>query len=186
MAEINTEIYEKVITDILPGLTMFVRDVDLSPVCAKQYKPGMIIMERGFTDASNRVMGMITSHRFAILSNHVADFRAYEHDTNWGLFVAQRSSHFKVLDVYEYQGKTQILLLHLPDDNRWTLFQNMEMSIERQLIHDCRKRFENKSVLKPVPELAAKDWLARCAAPLGMDNAGNLFDPMETENGEIS
>lgn len=124
MTEINTEIYEKVITDILPGLTMFVRDVDLSPVCAKQYKPGMIIMERGFTDASNHVMGMITSHRFAILSNHVADFRAYEHDTNWGLFVAQRGSHFKVLDVYEYQGETQILLLHLPDDNRWTLFQN--------------------------------------------------------------
>ena len=60
-------------------------------------------------------MGMVTSHRYAILSNHMGDFREYEHGTNWGLFVAKHS-HFKVIDIYEYNGKTQILLLHLPDD----------------------------------------------------------------------
>lgn len=173
---IDTKLLERAINDILPGLTMYVRDVNLPPEIAEKYKPGMIIMERGFTDASNRVMGMVTSHRFSILSNHMADFREFEHGTNWGLFVAQRNAHFKVIDVYEYQGKTQILLLHLPDDSRWKLFRNFKMSIEDFFIGDCRNRFEVKSVQIPVPELSKDDWLARCAFPLGMDHSGNFFD----------
>ena len=173
---IDIEMYESLINEILPGLTMYVRDVDLSPVLAAKYEPQTIIMERGFTDASCRVMGMITTHRYAILSNHMADFGKFEHDTNWGLFVARHNAHFKVLDVYEYQGKTQILLLHLPDDKRWKMFDNVKLSIEDQLIEDSRKRFENKSVQKPAPELITKDWLARCSAPLGMNDAGELFD----------
>ena len=52
----------------------------------------------------------------------------------------------------------------------------MTFSIEEQLIETSRQRFEKKAFLPPVPELAKEDWLARCAAPLGMDNEGNLFD----------
>lgn len=174
--DIDVKSYEDVINEILPGLTMYVRDVNLSPVCADKYEPQTIIMERGFTDASSRIMGMVTTHRYAILSNHMADFGQYEHETNWGLFVAKHNAHFKVLDVYEYLGKTQILLLHLPDDSRWKMFENVKLSVEDQLIEDSRKRFENKSVQEPVPELITEDWLARCAAPLGMNDAGELFD----------
>lgn len=173
---IDKELYEKVINEILPGLTMYVRDVNLPPICAEKYEPQTIIMERGFIDASSRVMGMITTHRFSILSNHMADFSEYEHDTNWGLFVARNNAHFKVLDVYEFQGRTQILLLHLPDDRRWKLFENVKLSIEDQLIEDSRKRFENKSVQEPVPELVTEAWLARCSSPLGMNDAGEFFD----------
>lgn len=169
---------EDTMNEILPGLTMYVRDVDLPPVCAEQYKPGRIILERGFTDASCRVMGMVTTHRYAILSNHMANLGAFEHGTNWGLFVANRNAHFKVLDVYDYQGRTQILLLHLPDDARWKLFENLTFSIEEQLIASSRQRFESKALLPPAPELAKEDWIARCAFPLGMDDAGNLF-PLE-------
>ena len=167
---------EQLLNEIFPGLTMFVRDLDLPPALEERYKPGRILREKGFTDASCRVMGMVTTHRFAILSNHMADLGAYEHGTNWGLFVANRSAHFKVLDVYEYQGRTQILLLHLPDDDRWRIFEDVTFSIEEQLIETSRQRFEKKAFLPPVPELAKEDWLARCAAPLGMDNEGNLFD----------
>ena len=166
---------EQMLNETLPGLTMYVRDVNLPPACAEQYKPGRIILERGFTDASCRVMGMVTTHRYAILSNHMANLGAFEHGTNWGLFVANRNAHFKVLDVYEYRGRTQILLLHLPDDDRWSHFENITFSIEEQLIDTSRQRFENKAFLQPIPELAKEDWLARCAFPLGMDDAGNLF-----------
>ena len=172
----DKDLFEKTLNDILPGLTMYVRDANLSPICAEKYHSDMIIMERGFTDASNRVMGMVTSHRFAILSNHMADLREYEHGTNWGLFVAQRNSHFLILDVYKYQGHTQILLLHLPNDKRWKLFINTKADIIDSLIDDCRKRFRNKLVQHPVPELTTNDWLNRCAAPLGMDDNGILFD----------
>ena len=126
--DLDVKKIEDAINDIMPGLTMYVRDVNLTDEIASKYQPGMIIMEKGFTDASNRVMGMVTSHRYAILSNHMGDFREYEHGTNWGLFVAKNNSHFKVIDIYEHNGKTQILLLHLPDDKRWKLFDNVYMS----------------------------------------------------------
>ena len=100
--DIDLELFEKTVNEILPGLSMYVRDVNLSPICASKYVPDTIIMERGFTDASSRVMGMVTTHRISILSNHMADFGEYEHDTNWGLFVAKNNSHFKILDVYNY------------------------------------------------------------------------------------
>ena len=174
--DIDINLFEDLINEILPGLTMYVRDVNLSLVCAKKYEPQTIIMERSFTDASSRVMGMVTTHRYAILSNHMADFGEFEHGTNWGLFVARNNAHFKVLDIYEYQGRTQILLLHLPDDRRWKLFENVKLSIEDQLIKDSRERFENKSVQNPIPELITKEWLARCSSPLGMTDSGVFFD----------
>ena len=43
-------------------------------------------------------------------------------------------------------------------------------------IKDSRKRFENKSVQDPLPELSTEEWLASCSAPLGMNDAGELFD----------
>lgn len=178
MENIDIATYEKLLNDVFPGLTMYVRDADLSPVCASRYQPGMIILERGFTDASCRVMGMVTTHRCAILSNHMADFSMFEHGTNWGLHVAQAGSHFKVLDVYDYHGKIQILLLHLPDDGRWKLFRDTQFSIEEQLIETSRQRFRVKSGADPIPELAQRNWLDRCSAPLGMDDAGRLF-PLE-------
>lgn len=174
--DFDVELLEKTINEILPGLTMYVRDVNLAPELAAKYEPQTIIMERGFTDASCRVIGMVTTHRFAILSNHMADFSEYEQGTNWGLFVARHNAHFKVLDIYEYQGRTQILLLHLPDDTRWKMFKNVKLSVEEQFIEDSRKRFENKSVQDPVPELVTEEWLDRCSAPLGMNETGEFFD----------
>ena len=105
---VSVEVLEQAINDMLPGLANHVRDVNLDPKIAELYKPGIILREKAFVDASRRVGGMVTTHRFAILSNHMADFTQFERDTNWGLCVAQRESHFKVMDVYEYNGKTQI------------------------------------------------------------------------------
>lgn len=174
--ELNVKELEALINDILPGLTMYVRDVNLPPEFATKYEPGMIIREKGFTDASNRVMGMITTHRYAILSNHMRDLREFEHGTNWGLFVAKSDAHFKVLDIYIYQDKTQILLLHLPDDERWSLFENIKISIEDELISDSRKRFEDKCMAEVIPELATDVWLDRCKFPIGMSDEGEFFD----------
>ena len=175
-SHIDIAFYQKLMNDMFPGLQMFVRDVNLPPACASKYIPGMIIKERGFTDASGRVMGMVTTHRYAILSNHMPSLAAFEHGTNWGLHVAQHGSHFKVLDVYEYLGRTQILLLHLPDDDRWKMLRNVKFDLEDNLISTSRARFEIKSVVDPVPELVKEDWQARCAEPLGMDMNGNLFE----------
>lgn len=170
------EILQATINEIFPGLTMFVRDVNLPQELAIRYEPGMIIGEKGFTDASCRIGGMVTSHRYTILSNHMGDLRPFEHGTNWGLFVAQHDAHFKVLDIYKYQGKSQITLLHLPDDERWKLFENVQLSMEEELILTCRQRFESKCREEVIPELATEEWLARCQFPLGFSNQGDLFE----------
>lgn len=172
---IDLDTYEELMNDILPGLQMFVRDVDLAPECIGKYRPGMLVREKAFTDASRRVRGMVTRHRYAILSNHMADLSVFEQGTNWGLCAARPDSYFKVLDLYECRGRIQILLLHLPDDHRWELMEHVELSIEKELIETSRFRFEIKSALEPLPELAADDWLNRCRLPIGMDERGNLW-----------
>ena len=159
-----------------PGLMMFVRDVDLPDDIAKKYVPGLIIREKAFVDASHRVMGMMTTHRFGILSNHMANFEHFEHGTNWGLCVSKRDSHFKVLAVHEYCGKTLILLLHLPDDEDWKLFQNVNISIESEITSSSIERFESKCNLEVIPELATEQWLERCSFPIGMTDKGDFFD----------
>lgn len=173
--QFDAGLIQSVMNDTFPGLTMYVRDVDLPKELEERYVPGEFLRELGFTDASARVMGMVTTHRFAILSNHMGDLSAFEHGTNWGLHVANKGSRFKVLDICRYQGKTQILLLHLPDDHRWKLFEKATFSLEEDLIKSCRQRFENKCCLPPVPELATPEWKARCADPIGMDAAGVRF-----------
>ncbi len=114
-------------------------------------------------------MGMKTSHRFAILSNHMEELSN-------GIMVAQSNSHFVVLDNYEYHGKTLITLLHLPNDKRWKLFQNVRLDIYDDIIKETRERFENKCEQAVIPELATEEWLKRCSHPLGMDMQGNMFD----------
>ncbi|GEM_PF-276774 len=158
-----------------PGLTMFVRDVSLPDTIASKYKENMILREKGLTDTSFRVMGMSTTHRYSILSNHMRDLRFNEQTIKWGLCVATVDSYFKVLDIYQYGNKTQILLLHLPEDGDWKLFQNVVFSLEGDLIKTSRERFESKCNEAPIPELATEEWLARCAFPLGMDGYGNFF-----------
>ncbi len=159
-----------------PGLKMFVRDVNLPDTIASKYKQGMIIREKGLTDTSVRVTGMITTHRYSILSNHMRDLRFNEKTINWGLCVATADSYFKVLDTYQYGNKTQILLLHLPEDEDWKLFQNIVFSLESDLIKTSRESFKNKCNEAPIPELATEEWLSRCAFPLGMDDNGNFFE----------
>jgi len=167
---------ENAFNKTLSGLAIFARDVNLPENLAKKYGPGMIIREKAFVDASYKIGGMITTHRYMILSNHMADLEEYENDTNWGLCVAARDSHFKVLTVHEYDGKTMILLLHLPNDEDWELFVDLKTNVDEELISASVERFEARCNTEAVPELTAEVWLDRCSFPIGMDADGNFFD----------
>jgi hypothetical protein len=173
--EIDTARLEALVNQVYPGLQMLVRDARLPAPVLASYRVGMVIREHAYTDMTSRVMGMVLPHRYAILSNHVADFSQYEHGTGWGLHVAARGSHFKVLDVFQHQGKTQILLLHLPDDENWVHFQDTVVSIDEELVETSRERFVANCSLEPIRELSTEEWMERCAFPLGMDEHGSLF-----------
>lgn len=160
-----------------PGIALFARDVNLPEELARKYVPGLLIREKAFTDASSRFMGMVTTHRYVILSNHMADLSQFEH-VHWGLHAAQKDSHFKVLGRHTHEGKTGIFLLHLPDDESWRLWQTAEFAMDRQLYDMAVQRFSAKCTQSPVPELTAKEWLDRCAFPVGMSNEGQFW-PLE-------
>lgn len=88
-----------------------------------------------------------------------------------------KDSHFKVLDIYAKEGKTQVTLLHLPDE-QWHLFKNMCTNLDEEVVSYTRKRFDDCLSLPTIPELATPRWLERCAFPLGMSDEGIMF-PLE-------
>jgi len=167
---------EDVINRTFEGLAVYVRDVNLPDAVAGKYTPGLLVREPAFIEASCRVMGMCTTHRFGILSNHMISLEEFERGTNWGLYVANRDSRFKVMAVREYSGKTLILLLHLPDDDDWKAFRNVTSDIEKDIISEAIEYLEEKCNLEVIPELATGEWQQRCAFPIGMDDAGNFYD----------
>ena len=175
--------------NMYPGITLFARDVNLLPGFAEKYRAGMIIREKGFTDATIRFGGMATSHRYVILSNHMKNFAMLENGTNWGLYVANRDAHFKVLGQVTYKGKTGIFLLHLPDDETWKAYQTIEFSLDKELYEKAVSRFQAKALDAPVPELAAREWLDRCQFPVGMSDGGQFWPleelPEQWQNPEI-
>ena len=170
---------EAIADRVYPGIALFARDVNLPPVLAQRYTKGLVIREKAFTDATSRFMGMVTTHRFVILSNHMTDLSQFmEQNTRWGLCVANRDSHFKVLGQSTYRGKTGIFLLHLPDDVSWKLWLTAEFSMDRQLYDMAVQRFTAKCSQLPVPELSTDAWLDRCAFPVGMSDEGEFW-PLE-------
>jgi hypothetical protein len=176
MEDYNTKRYVDAMNRILSGLQMFVRDTNLSYETTSKYKIGTILREPTFCDTSRRVGGMITTHRYSILSNHFKDLSDFEFGTNWGLCVCNRDSHFKVLDIHEINNKTQILLLHLDED--WKLFENIKTNIEDNLVIECRQIFKNKCNDVTIPELEDGIWLDRCQYPIGI-NDNNEYFPLE-------
>jgi hypothetical protein len=117
---------------------------------------------------------MTTSHRYAIISNHVANFSQFEDGTNWNLHTAAPNSKFKVLDVYEFKGKTQILLLHLIE-NLEDFFVDND-TIDEECVAWARNIFVESFEKEVIEEVNSEEWLERCSFPIGMDNEGNLWN----------
>lgn len=105
----TNEQLQAVADKMYPGMALFARDVNLPAELARKYVPGQVIREKAFTDASIRFMGMVTTHRYVILSNHMKDLSPFEHDTDWGLHVANKDSHFKVLGQLQHAGTNHLL-----------------------------------------------------------------------------
>lgn len=178
MTEADKIDLELAVNRTFPGLTMYARDVNLAPALEKKYKKGLILREKAFVDASSRFMGMVTTHRFIILSNHMVDLDKLAPDKHWGLHTAQRDSRFKVLGTVVRDGLTGIVLLHLPGEGLWKAFMDRESSLEQQMFEKAAERFAVKCRAETVPELAEAEWLDRCAFPVGMNDAGELW-PLE-------
>lgn len=67
----NKKTFKEILNDTVTDTALVVRDINLSKDLEERYIPGTIILERGFTDASYKVGGMLTSHRYAIITNKI-------------------------------------------------------------------------------------------------------------------
>lgn len=162
-----------VVESTLRHASKYVRDVNLKPELASKYEIGQIITEKAFVDASDKIGGMVTTHRYLILSGYMADFSQFEEKTGWGLHVANRDSSFKVMDVYEFEGKTQIILLQLPDSFEKVFEVTRKM--EKKLVSKLRHEFEKTLEMEPILSLTSDRWLDRCSFPLGMSDEGEFY-----------
>ena len=176
-AEVPGWFCERMVDDALRGLRPYVRDAWLRPSVAALYRPGMLLRSPVPVEATSRLGGMRTSQRFTILSNHMVDVgRLFDDDDMLvrGQHAADSGSRFLVLDVYASGGKTQVLLLHLPDDERWELYPSLGSPAVRALVPALRRRFEQSRRLRVSPELD-DDWLTTCHDPVGVGEDGAPF-----------
>ncbi|MBR4448365.1 NADAR family protein [Methanobrevibacter sp.] len=163
----------QIIRQILQGGSRYVRDVDLDDALAGKYEAGQILTEKAFVDATPKIGGMLTSHRYLIISQYMADLSQFEHGTGWGLHTAARNSRFKVLDVYTFNGKTQIVLAQLPDGFE-EVFETTS-SLERKIVVKIRKEFKETLKFDPIDEVNTPEWRQRVSFPIGMSDEGEFF-----------
>lgn len=161
------------------GLKAYVRDVNMPESFEEKYFKGLLVREPDVTEASGRIAGMVTDHRFVILSNHMEKSTDPE-DAELGVFVAQPGARFKVLGRCTHEGKTAIVLLHLPDEQEfWSKFWGATFPHDKKLMASAAEHFREKEVpAEPVEALCSEDWIARCSMPIGMDEFGKKH-PLE-------
>lgn len=181
MENFTNEQIEEVMNSTFAGLSLFYRDTNLTEQQLAVYQTGMILQEKGFTDASYRGGGLATKHRFLIASARAKNAAMFEHGTNWGLVIMNSGSFFKVLDIYTVQDKTQITLLHIPEEGV-ELFSKAKINIEDQIVAKAREGFEQKLSLPPIPELTTEEWLVRTKNPVGISADGKPWYKISDAN----
>ncbi|WP_124061388.1 DUF3320 domain-containing protein [Gordonibacter sp. Marseille-P4307] len=126
---------QRLAIDTFAGGEVLFADADLTPEQASRYALGMLVREPESLRVTRSNDAPAGRFRFAVATNSAA-----EED---GSRVIPGGARFKVLDICEHDGRTQIALLHLPGDEQWRLFGEVEFSSERDAVDACRSAFED-------------------------------------------
>lgn len=177
---------EEIVNWTLSGLTMYYRDSELSSAVVSKYKVGQIFRSRTFVDVSSFAGKLTKNCRFIFASTKAAPLYQINPSTEkWGLHTINANSYFKVLDVYEKDGKTQFFLLHIPakgiDFFRNTVLRLGENNFEEQIIEKARTSFDQKMQMGIIPALEEKEWIDRTDFPIGLDGNNQFFTLQPTE-----
>jgi hypothetical protein len=158
------------------GLAFFYRDTNLPEALIEKYQAGQILKERAFTDVSYKGGGLTTNLRYLIASAFGKDLSAIDPGAaQRGHIVLTAGALFKVLDVYSIGGKTQVLLLHIPE-NAVEVFKTTSTNIEQDIVQKARQRFEQLADAPPVEALQTPEWSKRTQLPVGMNEQGAFYD----------
>ncbi len=182
----SKERIQEIINWTLPGITMYYRDSNLPQDIIDKYEVKKIIRSQTFVDVSSFAGKPTTNCRFIFASSKAAPmFKVNPATEKWGLHVINCNSYFKVLDVYQQEGITQIFLIHIPYKGI-DLFSNTalrlgEQNIEEQFITKARESLHKKMKAEIPAALNEKEWMDRTQFPIGLDAKNQFFSLEVTE-----
>jgi len=166
---------KETLDETFSDLKLFYRDTNLTDTLIENYKVGQIIKEKGFTDMTSIGGGLSGNLRYLIASANAKDISKFNPDSSKiGHFLLDEISFFKVLYIQKIENKTQIFLLHIPD-NSLSLFKNSTSNIEEEITEKARQKFSSKINAPLIPELQTENWKERTKSPIGMSDNGELF-----------
>ncbi|PHN02476.1 hypothetical protein [Flavilitoribacter nigricans] len=171
---------EEIVNWTLPGLTMYYRDTDLPQQSLAKYELNQIFRSQTFVDVSSYAGKPAANCRYVIASSKAAPIYQVNPGTEkWGFHVINCNSYFKVLDIYQREGVTQIFLLHIPyaglDFFRQSVLKLDGQNIEEQIIERARLSLDEKLQAEVPPALQEKQWLERTNFPVGLDLKHEFF-----------
>jgi hypothetical protein len=149
------------------GLTIYVKDVELTEEAAEKYRPGFDFTDINPTGATRLLGGLAASCRFTILSNQMGEEGKKD---RYGAVRFPPFKRYKVLDNYTSHGRRQILLLHVPSE--WSFFRSFELQDDARLVRACRAIFEDWLSQEVVPVLREEAWAGDNSYPMFYDFAG--------------
>lgn len=186
---IPEKFFEKLANWVLPGLQFFYRDTDASVIVDTTYHVGDVLRAGRFVDVTTKLYKPAHKLRFIIASAHAAMLceiddlvRENPRIKDWNLCTLHYDSYFKVLDVYELDGVTQILLLHIPEAAARFLgdkpldFILDGVGPDMNLIEMARKSLREKMCMEVHPRSLDPEFVERMSHPVGLDDD---FYPVE-------
>lgn len=160
----------------------YYRDTLLSTEILSLYKVGVIFREPTFCDATNKFGGFADNHRYLIISANARGFGDLDQRPEWGMCIWKLGSIFKVIDINEKLGKTQITLLEVPEAFRSELTTKHLSEMEKFYSHQAEQKFHYALLLDALPVHQSKDWLSRLKFPIGIDDNGLFFESWHYKN----
>lgn len=193
----SKDFFEKFANWTLPGLQFFYRDTDAPVIIETTYFVGDILRAGSFIDATTKLQKPAHKTRFLIASAHAAMLCEIDDlcEKNpkvkeWNLCTFHYNSYFKVMDIYEKNGVTQVFLLHLPKSAAYIIgyedstmnFLNEATGQETTLIDMARKSLDEKMLMDVHPRSYDKEFSERTFHPIGLDNE---FYPVSLEEDSV-
>lgn len=201
------DFFEKFANWTLPGLQFFYRDTNAPVIVGTTYHVGDILRAGFFVDVTTKLQKPVHKTRFLIASAHTAMLCEIDEIVKqnpdvkkWNLCTLHFNSYFKVMDVYERNGVTQVFLLHIPaaaayfigHDETAMNFVNEATGQETTLIDLARKSLDNKMQMEVHPRSLDADWCVRMEHPIGLDDEfypvplAPMEEPIEGEVAHLS
>ena len=201
------DFFEKFANWTLPGLQFFYRDTNAPVIVGTTYHVGDILRASFFVDVTTKLQKPVHKTRFLIASAHAAMLCEIDEMVKqnpdvkkWNLCTLHFNSYFKVMDVYERDGVTQVFLLHIPaaaayfigHDETAMNFVNEATGQETTLVDMARKSLDEKMQMEVHPRSLDVEWCARMEHPIGLDEEcypvtlAPMDEPIEGEVAHLS